>query len=259
MKGFDLSFLDQPWISRLIFYPRLDYQVEPTIKNAKNHFIEVEEKISIGCRFYVVKKDSPTILYFHGNGETVGDYDYIAPLFNKVGINLFVTDYRGYGLSDGKPSVTNMIADAHIIFENFKEILKKYNYNENFFIMGRSLGSMSAIELASSYSEQIKGVIIESGFAGVFPLLSRFNVNVNSLEGKEGIEEKIAKISIPTLVIHAQNDHLIPLVIGKELYNNLPSEDKRLVIIPNADHNDLMVVGMDLYFKEIQEFVFKDL
>ena len=256
MKGFDLSFFDQPWISRLIFYPRLDYQLEPTIENAKNHFIEVADGISIGCRFYVVKKDGPTILYFHGNGETVGDYDYIAPFFNKIGINLFVTDYRGYGLSDGEPTVSNMVADAHILFEGFNEVLKKYKHNENFFIMGRSLGSISAIELASSYSKEIKGVIIESGFAGVFTLLSRFDVNVSSLEGKEGMDEKIGRINIPALVIHAQNDHLIPLMIGKELYNSLPSEDKRLVVIPDADHNDLMMLGMDLYFKEVREFIF---
>lgn len=256
MKNSDLSFLDQPWIQRLVFFPRKDDQTEPMKKNAKNHFIEVEEGISIGCRLYEAIKDNPTILYFHGNGEIVSDYDYIAPLFNNIGVNLFVCDYRGYGLSDGEPTVTDMISDAHILFESFKKILKDGGYNDNFFIMGRSLGSLSAIELASSYPKEMKGVIIESGFAGVLILLSRFNVNVDSLEGKEGMREKIKKIDIPALVIHAQNDHLIPLFIGKEIYNSLASKDKRMVIIPNADHNDLMVVGMDLYFSEIRKFVF---
>ncbi|MDY6966084.1 MAG: alpha/beta hydrolase [Halobacteriota archaeon] len=255
MNGTDLSFLDQPWILSLIFYPRRDHQSEPRDPNATNHFIEIEDGVSIGCRFYLAGKENPTILYFHGNGETVCDYDYIAPLFNRIGINLFVTDYRGYGLSGGKPTVTNMVNDSHILFKGFREILKKSGYNRNFFIMGRSLGSISGIELASSYPEETRGLIIESGFAGVFKLLSRFNINLSNLKGEERFDEKIKKIDIPAMVIHAQNDHLIPLFIGKEIYNGLPSKDKRLVVIPGADHNDLMLVGMDLYFKEIRDFV----
>jgi hypothetical protein len=254
-KKIDLSFFDRPSILRFIFYPRRDYRTEPSVKNAKDHFIEVEKGISIGCRFYVADSDRPSILYFHGNGEIVGDYDYIAPLYNKIGINLFLADYRGYGLSGGEPTVTNMIQDAHIIFKAFYEILEGEGYEKRFFIMGRSLGSIPAIELGSVY-DQSSGIIIESGFAGVFGLLSRFNIAVSDMEDKEGFNENIDRIHTPTLVIHAQNDHLIPLMMGREIYNRIPSKDKRLVIIPDADHNNLMLIGMDQYFEAIEDFVF---
>jgi len=62
-------------------------------------------------------------------------------------------------------------------------------------------------------------------------------------------------ISKPTLIIHAEHDSLVPLEEGKELYNNSAAKYKRLVIIPDADHNDLMIVGKKKYFKAIEEFV----
>ena len=95
----------------------------------------------------------------YGNGDVVSDYDGIAPIYNQQGINLFVTDYRGYGSSGGVPTFTSMITDAHRIFEAFLGILHNEHYTSDVFAMGRSLGSMSAIELAYSYQEQVKGLI----------------------------------------------------------------------------------------------------
>ncbi|MDY6959683.1 MAG: alpha/beta hydrolase [Halobacteriota archaeon] len=256
MSVIDLSFLDQPWILRLIFYPRKEFEIEPRDPKTVNHFIEVGEGVSIGCRFYPANKRGPTVFYFHGNGETVCDYDYVAPLFQKIGINLFVNDYRGYGLSDGSPTVTDMVKDAHTLFLGFKRFIIEEGYEGDIFVMGRSLGSIPAIEVASSYSGELSGIIIESGFAGVLKLISRFNINIGSLDGDEGIDEKIEKIKIPALVIHAEKDQLIPLFIGKGLYNAIPSEEKTLVVIPDADHNNLMMVGMEEYFKALSVLVF---
>jgi fermentation-respiration switch protein FrsA (DUF1100 family) len=64
-------------------------------------------------------------------------------------------------------------------------------------------------------------------------------------------------ISTPTLIIHGERDTGVPLKEGKELYENSAAKDKKLVIIPNADHNDLMIVGKKQYFEAIEEFVGK--
>jgi hypothetical protein len=261
LKMNGLSFLDQPWILKFIFYPRRDPR-KSSVKNAKDHFIEVEEGISIGCRFHVVDPDCPTIIYFHGNGETVGDYDNIAPFYNRMKINLFVTDYRGYGLSGGEPTVTKMIRDAHIIFRSFDDIIEEGGYGKDLFIMGRSLGSVPAIELASVQHRRFKGMIIESGLAGLFCLstgiptfLHGLNIKINAAKEIEEFNKKIGGIYLPTLVIHAQNDSLVPLAAGRELYDRIPSNDKRLFIVPNADHNTLIPVGGKRYFRAIGDFV----
>jgi hypothetical protein len=95
----EFKILDRPEILQFIFYPRRDFSPHPRVPNAVNHLIPVDEGISISCRFYFDDETSPNILFFHGNGEIASDYDDIAPLYTQLGINFFVADYRGYGLS----------------------------------------------------------------------------------------------------------------------------------------------------------------
>lgn len=255
----DLSILNQPHVLGIMFYPRRDSPGSSSRSNAALHFVEVEEAISISCRFYWVDSDSPNILFFHGNGEIASDYDPIAPQYNRIKINLFVADYRGYGMSGGNPTATNMIRDAHKVLKGCKEILKESGSKGPLYVMGRSLGSSSAIELAFHFQRDVKGLIVESGFSDTFGLLSRFGVSIKRAKEEGGgfsNLKKIQSISIPTLIIHSQYDHIIPLDEGIQLYNCSGAKEKELLIIPNANHNDLMMVGMDRYFEAIEKFIF---
>jgi len=255
-----LSILDRPDMLQFIFYPRKDMGGRRSVSNARDYRILVEEEVSIGCRFYVCKKDSPNILFFHGNGEIVSDYDDVAPLYNRIGINLFVADYRGYGFSGGTPTVTSMIGDAHKIFKAFIEILKEDDHTGKVFLMGRSLGSASAIELTHYYQKQIDGIIVESGFANIFELLKDIGFPVESLNLPEVAADynlsKIRSISIPTLVIHAEYDHIVPLREGETIFDTVSADKKSMLIVPNANHNNIMILGINEYFRSIEEFVF---
>ncbi len=253
----DYSALDRPELLQFVFYPRKDFTVPPP--NSTDHLIPVEKDVSISCRFYVHHRDAPSVLYFHGNGEVVSDHDYIAPLYNRLGVNLFVADYRGSGASGGTPTFSNMVADAYHIFKGFWEILQEGGYGGRVFLMGRSLGSVSAIELASHYGEKIKGLILESGFASTVRLMTRLGFPKEFLGIKDAEFPNLAKIraiTLPTLIIHAEFDSLIPLTEARDLFENVATKEKRLVIIPGADHNDLMVLGIEPYFEAIEEFIF---
>ena len=253
----DYSALDRPEILQFIFYPMRDFTKAPS--NASDYFIPVDKDISISCRFYTHSQSAPSIIYFHGNGEVVSDYDYIAPMYNQLGINLFVADYRGYGASQGKPTFSNTISDAPIIFKAFTNLLSESHYSGGIFMMGRSLGSISAIEIAHRYQEQIKGLIIESGFASIIKLLSYSGLPTEYL-GIEDIDfpnlARIRAITTPTLIIHGEYDILVPLSEGKTLFTASAAEDKKLVVIPGADHNNIMWVGMERYLQAIKEFIF---
>jgi len=255
-KKIDYSLLDQPHILRFVFYPREDYSPPP--RNAVDHLVPVEKEISIGCRFYPSTKEAPSILYFHGNGEVVYDYDDIATLYNRLGINLFVADYRGYGQSGGTPSFSSTVADAHVIFEYFRDTLKARSYTGPLFVMGRSLGSLSAVELAVSYPKELKGLIIESGFASAGKLLMYLGTLISfpRLEDFEKATlERLRSITMPILIIHGEWDEIIPFEQAEVIYQNIGSKDKRLLRIPNAGHNDIMLVGMEQYFQAISEFL----
>lgn len=252
----DYSLLDQPEVLSFIFFPRKDVTEAPA--NASDHLIPVDKDVSISCRFYVHSQRAPSFIYFHGNGEVVSDYDHIAPIYNQLGINLFVADYRGYGASQGRPTFSNMISDALAIFKAFVDILNENHYSNDIFVMGRSLGSAPAIEIVYHHQEQLKGLVIESGFASIINLLLYLGLPTESLGLKDTEFPNLTKmrtITIPTLIIHGEYDSLIPPTEGKALFENAASRNKNLVIIPDAEHNDIMLVGMERYFKAIKEFI----
>jgi alpha-beta hydrolase superfamily lysophospholipase len=253
--GVDISLFDRPGVSQFIFYPRRD---PPPQDDRALYPVEVGEGIAVVCRFYPAPAGIATILYFHGNGETAGDYDLVSSLYTALEINLFVADYRGYGLSTGEPTISHILHDAHPVFQRLREVLGEGGYSEAIFVMGRSLGSAPAIEVAFQSQDALQGLIVESGFSDAFRLLSYIGlpIQVPPQQG-EGFPNghKMRSIRIPTLLIHAAEDHLIPLPEAEELLRLSAAEEKRLVVIPRADHNTLMMVGRDRYFQEIEGFI----
>jgi alpha-beta hydrolase superfamily lysophospholipase len=249
------STLDHPHILAVLFHPRPEWKGPSTPPNACDLMIPVSADVSIGARFHFSEPSSSNLLFFHGNGEIVVDYDDIAPLFNAIGFNLLAVDYRGYGRSTGKPTVTGMLRDSHAIFHFTLTWLLENGYKGPVLVMGRSLGSASAIELAAQYEPKIDGLIIESGFSRVGPLLRLFGVDPERIGFKEeeGLRhtEKISSFHKPTLVIHAENDHLIPFEEGMRLYKACGAKDKTMLTIPGADHNNIFLVGMDAYLNAL--------
>jgi hypothetical protein len=252
----DYSVLDNPFLLRNIFYPYPG--VTPCPTGAVDLFVPVEKDVSISCRFYAKEKSWPNILYFHGNGELVGDYDGIAPFYNKKGLNIMVVDYRGYGASGGFPKFTSMISDAHSVFGEFQKQLSQQGHEGGLWVMGRSLGSASALDLACHCQDQIKGLIIESGFPSFGRLLKRKGIVPpgTSIDAfNDACLARLGKIYLPALVMHGQYDNLVPLQEAQDLFDGLGSPAKKMIIIPDADHNTTMMIGFDLYFGYIKEFI----
>jgi hypothetical protein len=254
-QGVDYSIFDRPEILSVLFYPRSEWGGDSSSGRFHEIMIPVTRHVEIGARFYASGGVDPTILFFHGNGEIVADYDDLAGMYLQRGINFLPADYRGYGRSTGNPSVSTMIMDALTIFEYTQGWLKREGYSGPLLVMGRSLGSASALEIASRYQDRIAGLVIESGFARVGPLLGLLGVSLDAHGVDEGEGFNVAKIKTftkPLLVIHARYDHIIDFAQGRELFEVCPSSVKRFLAIPNANHNDLLYVGMAEYMRAIE-------
>src|SRR5208337_2246206 len=253
----DYSALDRPEISLRIFYPRPEMRSFANT-SANDISIPVGDQIAIGARFHIASKEAPNILFFHGNGEIVADYDDIGPIFNRMGINFLPVDYRGYGRSGGEPTVSSMMRDCHTIYDFTKKWLSDHGYTGPFIVMGRSLGSASALELASAHEDKIDGLVIESGFALAEPLLKLLGVDLRSLNFTEskGFRniDKIKQFSKPVLIIHAEFDHIIPYSDALQFFRASPSQDKTLLKIPGANHNDIFSRGLREYMSAIKSF-----
>ncbi len=252
----DYSSMDRPEVLTGLFHPRPEYRSIEKSANAIEVSIPVEGDIVVGGRFHVTKRSAPNVLFFHGNGEIVADYDDLGLLYTRMGMNFLPVDYRGYGRSTGSPTIAAMMMDCHAVFEFVKDWLGANGYTGSFIVMGRSLGSASALELASRHKDRMDGLIVESGFAHTGPLLSLLGVNTQAMGFREerGFRnlEKIRSWDKPALIIHAEFDHIIPFSDGQALYEACPSSDKTLLKIPGANHNDIFSKGLDAYMNAVK-------
>lgn len=252
------SILDLPEIINFLFYPRKETAWDMP-EYAEQFDVTTRDGVRINARFYLSAPDNPHILFFHGNGEIAQDYDDIGRIFQEFNISFLVADYRGYGRSEGHPSVTSMMSDAHEILDALKDWLNKKNRKGPLWAMGRSLGSAPAIELAASYPEKLKGLIVESGFAETISLLKRLGINTGTLEFKKdqvfSNAAKIKNFSGPTLIIHAQYDQIIPFSHGEELFRSSTAEIKKIHMVPDADHNTILMKAGMSYFELINDFI----
>jgi fermentation-respiration switch protein FrsA (DUF1100 family) len=251
----NFTVFDRPEILRYLFYPRPEWNMSFSANGYTPLAIPVDKDVVVGAAFHESSPTAPNILFFHGNGEIVSDYNEIAPFYTDRGLNFIPVDYRGYGRSTGTPSVGALMKDSHTIFAYLKDWLKNNGYTGPFILMGRSLGSAPALELAKHYHDEVDGLIIESGFAHIEPLLALMGLDMRML----GIEndpvfqnlEKVSEFRKPTLVIHSQYDHIIVPAEGRALYEASPARQKRLLMIAGANHNNIFMAGMGEYMNAV--------
>lgn len=259
LAGIDYSAFDRANVPLCLFHPRPEWPLSLPGRESETVMIPVERDVEIGARIYVRNPDAPGILFFHGNGEIVADYDEIGMLYKKMGFNFMPVDYRGYGRSTGRPSVTAMMRDAHVAFDFIAQWRKTRQHGGPLIVMGRSLGSASAIELAFHYPQQIDGLIVESGFAFIGPLLRLMGMDMAAMGLSEAMGprnlDKIGACNRPTLIIHAEYDQIIPFREGQALFDACPSPDKKLLMIPGANHNDIFFHGFIPYTQAMTELV----
>jgi len=253
------SLLDTPQVLQYSFYPIREWSNCPDY--ATDILVSVEEGIRVACRFYTADPGFPTVLFFHGNGEIASDYDDVAPyFFAHSEVNLVVAEFRGYGLSDGKPTFATVIADSHVILREISREMSSQGYCNDIWVMGRSMGSVPALELAQSYPDKIRGLIIESGFPSATRIARRLGFPVPESDIRLVEDEcmkKIRKITMPALIIHGDSDSLVTINEAYTLEKELGSSEKRLHIVRGADHNSVMACDVAGYLKVIKEFIRK--
>ena len=150
--------MDLKIINSFLFHPRKNHGK----LTSKDKLIPVQNNISVGIKFHLINPAFPTILFFHGNGEIASEYDDIAQLYNHLNLNFIIADFRGYGFSNGEPNTLNIQKDSHIILDYVKLYLNNNKFIKPLFLMGRSLGSVSVIELSKRYPNDFYGIIIET-------------------------------------------------------------------------------------------------
>ncbi len=247
------SIFDSQAFNANLFFPREDPYPGPA--NADDYYIDASEDIRIHARRHPNPNAKLSLLFFHGNGEIVSDYDNLAEHFSSLGIELIIADFRGYGKSTGTPTLRAALEDSHIILDYLKD--KKVLKNK-VCVMGRSLGSAPTIELCSKRSD-IQGCILESGYADPIPLVERRGLKIDKTSPEENAvfnnSQKISAVKCPTLIMHGEDDFLISPKEAKLNYDKAGAKVKRLEILEGVGHNDMMMAPEHSYFSALKVFL----
>ncbi|MHA2250956.1 MAG: alpha/beta hydrolase [Candidatus Kariarchaeaceae archaeon] len=255
--------LDDPLVSNLVFYPRQHDIPSNLPSHIQTLQFQISEEITIGGLCFIKDRNLPTLLMFHGNGETAMDYTNLYQLFFDCNLNLAVIDYRGYGFSSGRPYYSSLFSDALPIYDHFVTWMEENRFIDSVFVMGRSLGSTCASEIGRNNPPELKGIFFESAFASVYNLMTNlFGIRHESITPqvlKEySNDTRMVNITKPVLILHGTRDQLIPFSEAKLIQQALPEDtEATLVAIEGAGHNDMFSHIIE-YTTPLKEFVAKN-
>ena len=198
--------------------------------------------------FIPAKADKGTILFCHGNAGNLGHRISTVKIWNDLGYNLMIFDYRGFGISTGSPSEENCYEDTKTCYEWLKDNNK---LSKKLIIHGRSLGGGPATWAALNLSSH--GLILESTFTSI-PDMGRKQFPILPVDLITYIEfpilERVSKLTIPLLVLHSKDDEFIPYSMAERLAATGGVELQDLT----GDHNSGFTRTID-YKDKLEDFI----
>jgi fermentation-respiration switch protein FrsA (DUF1100 family) len=191
------------------------------------------------------------IVYFHGNG---GNLSMWAPILSAVarrGYSVLAFDYRGYGLSTGRPTERGLYRDADAVLALGERVAPT---SGPIVYWGRSLGG--AVAAYAATRQQPAGIIIEGGFPDARSLFgsSPLALLARLATYRFPTAEYLNRAGRPVLVLHGERDSVIPHGLGRALFGQLATP-KRFVTIAGGDHNDEDPADSHTYWTAVDDFV----
>ncbi len=258
-----MRVLNHQAITDLLFWPR----AFPTL----NSFRVECEGATLVCSFSQEAANKNTIAFFHGNGETVGEYAGLLPeIFSAIGCNTFLVEYRGYGMSSGCPGLGHLLADAETVISAIPV------HKSTLIIFGRSFGCIPAMHVVAKFPE-IHNLILESPISDLFDYVTRkyeyrlfmdATYRENSLKFEQinwrlfnqrckaqfSFNKMLARFRGKSLVTHAEGDTNIPSASAATIYKWLP-EPKIMKDFKHGDHNSIFLRNVDEYCESILDMI----
>ena len=243
--------------SRLLYYPNLPSRqifAFPDSMGMTYQSLEIvaSDGVKLHGWFLPVENPRATVLFFHGNAGNISHRLDSLKLFNDLRLSVLIFDYRGYGLSEGKPDEAGTYLDAAAAWRYLTGNLAVPS--RQIVLFGRSLGGAIAAWMAAR-SDAI-GLILESAFtsvpdlaAGIYPLfpvrsLSRYRYDTL---------RHLQSVKMPVLVIHSRDDEVIPIAHARRLYARA-AEPKRFLEI-GGGHNDGFLQSRSRYMQGLRQFI----
>jgi pimeloyl-ACP methyl ester carboxylesterase len=241
---------------RLVFFPSSGEDRNPGSLGIAYEAVRIETSDGESLAAWQLEPETPIadVVYFHGNGGNLSVWLPVLALLHAHKFRVLAVDYRGYGLSSGRPSEEGVYRDAEAVVKH-AAAAKPKPAGRPLVFWGRSLGG--PIAAAATHTVRPDGLILESSFANKAAVI-RSNPVLRMLNVFGAYRFETVKLlkdfSGPVLVLHGNRDSIVPFALGRELHDLLNSP-KRFVEIAGADHNDLIDASRTDYWTPVLDFV----
>ena len=242
-----------PWV---IFKPTAEFIATPASRNLSFEDVTLTTSDDIKLHGWYVPAQNPrgTLLFFHGNAGNISWRVDSIEVFHDLGLSVFIIDYRGYGQSEGRPSIQGTSVDALTAWRWLTE--ERGVKADEIVVFGRSLGGAIAMDLMRCVNP--RALILESTFSSLSEMVridfltpaARFLVG-----GPWNSAQAAVALTAPTLCIHSPDDWIVPYRLGRRLYDAVASEKTFLEI--RGGHNEGMWDSFDIYRPALDAFLTK--
>ena len=232
------------FFQRSLMYHPLDAHLDPKrFDLPEMSVIELvtEDGLKLQSWYKQAKQQQPTILFLHGNAGHIGYRSRKVKPLLSTGYGLLLLSYRGYGSNPGKPTEEGLYLDAKAALKYLQDQGIKPN---SIVLYGESLGTGVAVETAQG--RNLAGMILEAPFTSMADTASRhypFMPVRKLLKDRYNSAEKIVTFQSPLLIIHGENDNIVPFELGRRLFD-AANEPKRFLPLKHAGHNDVYEYGV---------------
>lgn len=193
-----------------------------------------------------------TLLFFHGNAGNISHRLDSIRQFHRLGLSIFIIDYRGYGHSGGRTSEKGIYRDADAAWQYLTE--DRDIAANNIVVFGRSMGASAAAKLAAN--EQPLALIVESSFTSVPDIARELYpwLPVRRLSRlRHATRDYIADVRCPVLVVHSRDDEIVPFHHGEAIF--AAARDPRSFLILRGGHNDAWLLDEGNYIDGLADFL----
>ncbi len=240
--------------SSFLYVPTAEvlYDPEQLGLNFENVQLRTEDDVKLAGWFIPAENAEFTFLFCHGNGGNISHRLDSINIFNGLGLNCFIFDYRGYGNSGGKPTEEGTYRDAMASYKWLRQ--EKKLPAEKIILFGRSLGGSVAAYLAGKV--EVKGLIIEGGFTSYVDIGQKFYpymaVRLFASYCYKTIDY-VRIVNCPVLMIHSREDEVVPFEFGLKLYE-AANEPKEFIEIFGS-HNDGFLYSGEVYRQGLAKWI----
>lgn len=243
---------------RLVFLPHMpgrEIEADPSAMGFEfeDSWIDTEDGERLHTWFVPASGARGTVLFFHGNAGNISHRLQSILIFNRLGMNVLIVDYRGYGQSSGKPGEEGTYLDARASWNHL--VNDRGIPEDRIVIFGRSLGGGVGSWLASRDEVNPAGVIVESTFSSGLDMGKRlYPVLPARLITRIGypVRDYVKEIEAPLLVVHSRQDDIIPFDMAETVFE-AANEPKSFLEL-HGDHNAGFWLSRDIYVPALDRF-----